>query len=240
MYAGLPLIPNLAATPAIFAYERLSFERVEVEAHDSMPYHEPHTCKSLTTRRTCVGAHLMKKTVPTTAKSSGALPPTLDHFSVGALTHIVPKHLDLKLDLSTATRFPNVDELYILGYQPLRYASGYPSLETETVWNGSMTAGLRLETVEVELSGYGQFVDDYIYFSPELNTQGLPRFDVTIRGTYPSYEFRPIDAVFYGSDGTLNLGPRLPMGLTAQGGFVRASDQETGQSSWAPLRTTCC
>ncbi len=233
VYAGLPLIPNFRSfSGGIFAYERLSFERVEVEAGARLDAlsraaymqeldHQAHMRRGTLDEEDCTDNG---------EKFRCAAAYTGSSFSVGALTHIVPKHLDLKLDLSTATRFPNVDELYILGYAPTApvYASGYPSLETETVWNGSMTAGLRLETVEVELSGYGQFVDDYIYFSPELNTQGLPRFDVTIRGTYPSYEFRPIDAVFYGSDGTLNLGPRLPMGLTAQGGFVRASDQETG------------
>ena len=116
-----------------------------------------------------------------------------------------------------------------------------------------MTAGLRLETVEVELSGYGQYVDDYIYFSPELNTQGLPRFDVTIRGTYPSYEFRPIDAIFYGSDGTLNLGPRLPDGSDRTRWFrsrLRSRDRRRARrhpcglpaadSDWSPATDGTC
>ena len=146
--------------------------------------------------------------------------------SLGGLFHVVPEHVDLKVDLSTASRFPNVDELYLLGAAPSFpvYANGFPNLGVETAWGGSFTAGLRLNAIEAEVSSYGQYVDDYIYFAPDLNDNGEPRFDVTIRGTYPAYAYQAINAVFYGVDGSLRLGPQAPVGLDARGAMVRAQD----------------
>ena len=131
VYAGLPLIPNFRSfSGGIFAYERLSFERVDLEAGARLDalsraaYMQEHDHQ----------AHMRRGTLDEDActdngeKFRCAAAYTASSFSVGALTHIVPKHLDVKLDLSTATRFPNVDELYILGYAPTApvYASGYP------------------------------------------------------------------------------------------------------------------
>ena len=234
VYTGLSLIPNFRSfSGGLFAYERLSLDRVDLEAGarvDTLsraaymrePDHEAHMRRGTLDEQTCEESG---------EKFRCAADYTASSFSVGALAHVVPEHLDLKLDLSTATRIPNVDELYMLGSAPTFpvYANGHPDLGTETVWNTSLTAGLRIEAVETEFSGYGQLVEDYIYFSPELDTEGKPRFDVTIRGTYPSFGYQPIDAIFYGADGTVSLGPSFPIGLTAQGGLVRASDRETGK-----------
>ena len=149
---------------------------------------------------------------------------------MGTLYHAVPDTVDLKLDLSTATRFPNVDELYMLGHAPTSpvFANGHPDLEPETIWNASFTTGLRTIAVEAEASVYGQRVDDYIYFAPELGPDGTPRFDVTIRGAWPNYGFQQIDADFHGLDGSIELGPQAPVGMQVVGGIVRAEARETG------------
>ena len=67
--------------------------------------------------------------------------------------------------LSTATRFPNVDELkHARACTHLAvFANGHPDLEPETIWNASVTTGLRTLAIEAEASVYGQRVDDYIY-----------------------------------------------------------------------------
>ena len=149
--------------------------------------------------------------------------------SLGGLAHLVPERWDLKLDLSTATRFPNVDELYLLGHAPTFpvYANGFPELGTETVWNGSLTSGLRVAWLEAEVSGYAQFIEDYIYFSPVINDSGNPKVETTIRGAYPGWDFRPVDAQFLGVDGSVDLGPEVPLGLRALGGLVRSVDVAT-------------
>ena len=87
--------------------------------------------------------------------------------------------------------------------------------------------GVRNRLLEAEIGAYGQFIDDYIYFSPELNDDGVPRFDVTVRGTWPRWSYQPIDAIFYGMEAYLNLAPTSLFGLTVQGDLVRAEHRET-------------
>jgi iron complex outermembrane receptor protein len=184
-------------------------------------------------------AHLRRDTLsPRTCEEPGDVtvrcPSAWDtgSASLGLLAHAVPDTLDLKVDLSTASRFPNIDEQYLLGHAPSFpvYGNGYPDLGVETAWGGSLTGGLRAQLIEAEVSGYGQWVDDYIYFSPELNPSGQPRFDVTIHGTFPSFGYQPIQAMFTGVDGSIGLGPELPVGLEAAGAIVRARDLASGDS----------
>jgi iron complex outermembrane receptor protein len=233
VYRGLSLIPSYRSfSGGLFAFERLSLGRVDLEAGaraDALS-------RDAYLRDNDYDAHVRRDTLDedncdaldTTVRCPADY--TAASFSLGTLVHVVPKRLDLKLDLSNASRFPNVDELYMLGSAPSFpvYANGHPDLDTETVWNGSLTTGLRLEAMEAEASVFGQLVDDYIYFAPDLNADGEPRFDVTIRGTWPSWGYRPINAKFYGVDGSLNLGPTAPIGMKARGGLVRAEDRETG------------
>jgi iron complex outermembrane receptor protein len=233
VYRGLSLIPNYRSfSGGVFAYERLSLGRVDLEAGaraDALTRaaylrdndYDAHIRRGTLDEKNC-------KELDTTARCPADY--TATSFSVGTLVHAIPKRLDLKLDLSNASRFPNVDELYMLGSAPSFpvYANGHPDLGAETAWGSSFTAGLRLEAVEAEASLYGQYIEDYIYFAPELNANGEPRFDVTIRGTWPSWGYRPIDAVFYGVDGSVNIGPHSPIGLQARGALVRAEDSDTG------------
>lgn len=233
VYTGAPLIPNYRSfSGGLFAYERISWSRVDVEvgaradslaraayindnsfdAHVRRGTLNPDNCEALDQSSRCAADY------------------TAGSFSVGTLVHAVPDMLDVKLDLSTATRFPNVDELYMLGQAPTSpvYANGHPDLEPETIWNASFVAGLRTLAVETEASVFGQRVEDYIYFAPELGPDGTPRFDVTIRGTWPTYGFQQIDADFYGFDGSIEIGPNAPLSVQALGGIVRAQSRETG------------
>jgi iron complex outermembrane receptor protein len=83
--------------------------------------------------------------------------------------------------------------------------------------------------LESEASTYVTLIDDYIYFAPALGSDGEPQFDVTIRGAFPRFAFRPIDAVFYGFDGGLTLGPNAPVAVATQASIVRADDRGSGE-----------
>ena len=130
---------------------------------------------------------------------------------------------------TTANRFPNIDELYMLGSAPSFpvFALGYPELGKETALDGSCTLGVRNHLIEAEVGAYGQLIDDYIYFSPELNDDGVPRFDVTVRGTWPRWSYQPIDALFCGMEAYLNFAPTSIVGFTVQGDLVRAERRDT-------------
>lgn len=234
VYRGYSLIPNHRSfSGGIFAFERLSLTRFDLEVGgrvDGMSRtaflgeddFNRHIRRGTLTEDSCVSSTFANR-CPAAYETAS--------ITVGGITHVVPGLFDLKLDLSTASRFPNVDELYLIGTAPTFpvYALGYPDLGVETAWGGSLTAGLRHAYVEAEVSGYGQWIDDYIYFSPDLSDAGEPRFDVTIRGTWPRFTYQPIDAVLYGLDGSLVVAPEALVSIKVHGALVRAQDSKSGQ-----------
>ncbi len=234
VYRGLPLIPNFRAFGGgVFGFERLSFDRSDLE----LGARYDHLSRAAYLDRQELERHLRRGTLDEAScdpsGETSRCPAAYDAASVslGGLVHVIPERLDLKAELSSASRFPNVDELYLIGSAPTYpvYALGYPDLRTETTWGGTTTLGLRLPWLEAEVSGFGSFVANYVYFAPELNADGSLHYDVTIRGTWPTYSFRPIDAVLFGADGSIDLGPEAPIGMELGGAVVRARNAETGE-----------
>jgi iron complex outermembrane receptor protein len=133
-----------------------------------------------------------------------------------------------KIDLSMASRFPNPDEQYLNGTSPTFpvYGLGQPTLGKETTYGAAVTTALHNGWIVAELSLYGNFIDDYIYFAPEIGPDGLPVLDVLSRGVFPRFRTRPIDAVFYGFDGGLAVTPIRELELSGQVSVVRARNQD--------------
>ncbi len=233
VYEGYSLLPNFRGLGlGVFAHERLSLWRVDLEAalrHDTLS-------RTAFMNEDDYGLHQRRDTLgegQCDFDGSVASCPArygTSSASVGGVLHLVPELLDLKVEVSTASRFPNVDELYLVGSAPSFpvYGVGAPDLGPETAVGGSLTAGLRRMWLEAEASGYAYHVANYVYFAPELGPNGAPAFDVTIRGTWPRYAFRPIDAAVQGVDGAMNLGPQEVVGLDVRGGLVRMEDAATG------------
>ena len=100
---------------------------------------------------------------------------------------MVDEHIELKVDLSSASRVPNADEAYMLSSAPTMpvYVYSDPSLGVETTWGASPTLGLEYSWFHAEVSAYANVIQDFIYFAPELDADGNPSFDVTIRGAFP-------------------------------------------------------
>jgi iron complex outermembrane receptor protein len=76
--------------------------------------------------------------------------------------------------------------------------------------------------VSGEVSGFANFISDYIYFAPAIGADGQPVFDVLIRGAFPRFVTRPVDALFWGADGQVSASPVPWLGLGAQASAVRA------------------
>lgn len=234
VYRGLTLIPGFRRFGGgLFGFERLSLARVHLEV--GARFDGLVQGAFLPTRD--FQAHVRRETLgeedceprAETVRCSTAYP--AGSASFGVLVEVLPEHLDLKMDLSTASRFPNIDELYLLGTSPSFpvYAAGFPSLGVETAWGATLTLVARAKLVALEVSGFSQLVDDFIYFSPDIGPSGQPRVDVTVRGAWPSYVYTPIDAIFYGVDGTVSIWPTGPFGLEARGSIVRSVDRATGE-----------
>ncbi len=236
VYDGLPLLPNYRDfTLGTFAFERVTVGRAAVEVGARYD----HASRVAWLSRQDFERHQRRGTLDgltcTVEDDGGGNCPTsfdTGSVSVGVVAHLVADHvLDLKIDLSSASRFPDVDEQYLIGAAPTFpvYALGDPSLRTETTWGGSPTLELRLPWLEAQASAHASYIERFVYFAPELTAVGEPAFDVTIRGTFPRYGYRPIDAVFYGADGGVRFGPTWFVGLDVDGALVRGQDAATGE-----------
>lgn len=227
-YTGLPLVPDHQAGAAgVYASERLWGHDFELEA--GVRY-------DLLAR----SASLLRRDFLRLVRS-GQLPETgcgpfdaeTDPVSCTSVFHTLSASLGglwrpregwaLKLDLSTASRPPNPDEQYINGTAPSFPVLGLgdPDLGAETTYGASLTANYLGDRVSGELSAYGNYVADYIYFAPSLNADGSPVFDVTIRGTFPRFTTRAVNATFYGADGYLSASPLRWLTLDVQGAMIR-------------------
>ncbi|MGE0400291.1 MAG: TonB-dependent receptor [Kofleriaceae bacterium] len=135
-----------------------------------------------------------------------------------------------KLDLSTASRAPNTDEQYLNGTSPTFpvLGLGKPDLGPETTYSASATVTHQSTHVAGELSAYANTIDDYIYFAPAIDANGDPIFDVLIRGTFPRFTTRAVDALFYGADGGVVVTPVTGLELGAQFSVVRARNRTDG------------
>lgn len=232
VYRGLSLIPNHRGFGGgLFAWQRLSWERGSVELgarYDVLSRTAVLTERDYEAheRRDALDAEVCE-----VGEDSARCPRTwhTGSVSLGGLWQLVPDHLDLKLDLSSASRFPNADELYLIGSAPSFpvYAIGAPDLRVETTWGASPTLGLRSPWLEAEVSGHVSYVNQYVYFAPELGADGAPLVDVTVRGAFPRWSYRPVDALFYGFDGGLSVAPDYFVGLELQASLVRAQDVAT-------------
>jgi iron complex outermembrane recepter protein len=233
VYGGLPLIPNhRTGSAGAFAFERLSTKTLDVELGGRYD----HQSRTSFLTDSALEGHLARDTLQEddcdrSADGAAACALGFDAASVsaGVLWHEAADRLELKLDLSSASRFPNGDELYMNGSAPTApvYALGDPGLGVETTWGTSGTVGMRLSWLDLEASTYGNLINDYIAFAPALGRDGEPEFDVTIRGAYPRFAFRAIDAVFYGFDGGFTLAPEAPLAVVAQASIVRADNRTT-------------
>lgn len=233
VYRGLPLVPNYRSfAGGTFVVERLDTGPLAIEIGGRVD----HLSRTAFLTASAFERHLGRQTLGpddcTVDPSAARCKHRYDAAtaSLGGVWH-AGEVVDVRLDLSSASRFPNADELYLNGSAPTLpvYALGDPSLGVETTRGVSPTVGLRLPWIEGEASVYWNDIDDYVYFAPELGADGRPAIDVTIQGAFPRYSFRPIDARFTGFDGGLTVAPDAPVSVEVQGAVVRAQDRATGR-----------
>lgn len=149
--------------------------------------------------------------------------------SVGALQRIA-EVVSIKAELSAASRAPNPDEQYLNGAAPTFpvLGVGQPNLKPETTYSSSLTAALDTTTVKAEASVFANVIDNYAYFGPAIGPDGMPIFDVLIRGTFPRFTTQAVDALFYGADGGIEVAPIPALEVGAQASLVRAKDIDDG------------
>jgi iron complex outermembrane receptor protein len=231
IYRGLPLIPNYRQLGVgVFVTERLSLGSVDVEAgarYDLLT-------RTSVLDRDAYRRHLARGTLDADA-CDGVDPARCPRtFHVGAVSLGLIKDLGedwtWKVDLSSAGRAPTIDEAYINGTAPSFpvLAIGAPSLGVETTWSLSTTLQGSLPWLAAEASAYVSYIDDYIYLAPELNPDGSPVVDVIIRGAFPRFTERAVDAVLFGGEGQAKL-TWGPLELDLSVSLVRGQNLSRGE-----------
>ncbi len=233
VYRGLPLIPNYRGTSyGVFAIEQLRVGAFDLQlgarfdAADRNAFLSDNAFEALR-RQGRVDEESC------TVEPDRAICPsdfTGTSGSVG-LTWRAAEGVSLSAELSSATRFPTIDEQYLNGTAPSfpAFAIGDPELDAETTLGGSVTARIEKDWVAAEISGWAQRISDYIYFAPALGPDGELLFDVLISGTYPRFAFSQIDANFWGGEGAVALTPfSAPLTVELSAALVRGQDSDGG------------
>jgi iron complex outermembrane receptor protein len=233
VYVGLPLVPNFRGLQfGAHASERLALGALSIEAGTRYDRLSRTAFLTDAAYRRGLGRGTITESDCALSDDVARCAATYDagSASLGLVWMAVPDRLEARLDMSSATRFPNIDELYMNGSAPTSpvYAVGDAGLGPETTWGASPTIGLHLPWLHLEASAFANRIEDYIYFAPELGPDGTPLVDVTVQGAFPRFAFRAIDAWFYGADGSITLLPGAPVHLDLQGALVRAHDAATG------------
>ena len=241
-YSGLPLIPNFRRfTGGAFAVEALDVKdsgagdvTVEVGAR----YDQMAQTAFLT--RGAFAAQVRRDKINRDActqdedsarcdSEAGALT-----FSAGARTALDLADLDdaltLSAETSSATRFPDVDELYLSGRAPSFpvFGLGDGALGPETTLSASMGARLALPAFVIDISFFASKTHNYIAFGPERGPNGSPVIDVLISGAYPRFSYDAVDALFSGFDGSVVVAPAGIFSLVGQFSSVAGRNLSTG------------
>lgn len=141
----------------------------------------------------------------------------------------LPKALRLGVDLSSATRFPDVDELYLGGRAPSLpvFGLGDARLGPETTRQATLSTSLALPWLDVEAGAFFADVDDYIVFGPDFE-DGAPAVTVVATGAFPRFAYRAVDARFTGGDVGFVVGKDALVEASASASVVNGLDLTSG------------
>ncbi|MFN8358038.1 MAG: TonB-dependent receptor [Spirosomataceae bacterium] len=136
------------------------------------------------------------------------------------LLYELSDHLTLRAQAASAWRAPTINELYADGvhHGAAAYEQGDPTLQPEKAYNLSVTAEYSTTHVAAELHIYQNHVNNYIYLQPQDSLK------LTVRGAFPSYKYRQVDAVFRGFDASLTWALLPSLGLTSKYAFLYVRD----------------
>jgi iron complex outermembrane receptor protein len=141
---------------------------------------------------------------------------------LGGIYQISPG-ITFSSNLGSAWRPPNVNELFSQGlhHGAAAVEIGDQNLKSEKSFKWVNEISIEGEKSHVELTGYANRIQDYIYLNPTGDTF------VSLRGTFNVYEYLQADAFFYGFDlsGSYEFTDRLSG--YAKGSIIRAKNTES-------------
>ena len=153
------------------------------------------------------------------------------HNFSGILGHSlnIQPNLTWKSNLSLAWRAPSASELYSDGihHGTGTYEIGDIKLKSEQGYKWSNSMAYTSSWLAFHADLYGQLIHNYIYSTP--NPDSVRQ---TIRGTFPIFEYKQDNALFYGMDiqADIKLNPQLIYEFT----FSSVRAKNTTQDSYLP------
>lgn len=120
--------------------------------------------------------------------------------SVGALWQI-SKQISLSSNLSTAFRAPSINELYSEGvhHGTAQYEVGDRTLKPERGYSWDANFKINGYHTSSEIGVYAHYFDGFIYTKPSLTTI------LTLRGAFPVFQYRQVEALIAGIDANTSL-----------------------------------
>ena len=141
---------------------------------------------------------------------------------LGGMYQLNP-NLTFTSNLGTAWRPPNVNELFSQGlhHGAAAVEIGDADLSTEKSLKWVNSLAYESKRVSLELTGYTNQIQDYIFLNPTGQTF------VSLRGTFNVYEYLQADAFFYGADLSGSYRFSDHFNGYAKGSIIRAKNTET-------------
>lgn len=211
---------------AIFAVERWVAPRVEVEVggrYDVAAGRYRLTRLDYSGQRARLGPDQCDETDDRGAECKASFHTGSASLGVlGRPVAAVPE-FTIRLDATSTGRMPSIDELFLNGSAPSFpvLGVGNPQLGVERTWGLGLTVAHANRWIAAEGSAFANTIEDYVYFAPA----GGGTLQETIRGVFPVFEYRPVDAIFYGGElGFVLRPPRAPVEFDGQTSWVRARD----------------
>lgn len=152
---------------------------------------------------------------------------TFDNLTFNAGVDIeVNKYIDYHLNIGTAFRAPSINELHASGlhHGEGKYIISKENLNAEKA--RAIITGIEIKSykkITAHIDAYYKQVDNFIYLNPAMNTV------LSIRGAFPSFEYKQTDAYFTGIDARLNYQLSNNFRTLHKANFIRAfniSDNE--------------
>jgi iron complex outermembrane receptor protein len=143
--------------------------------------------------------------------------PTFDFHNLSASTgakYTLNNYFYIGVNGAMAFRTPSVNELFSNGvhHGAASMEIGNRNLKTETAYNLSANLNFYSQKLKVQLNGYHNFIQNYIYLQPSKPET------LTIRGAFPTFRYQQADVIIKGID--LSATYQLTKQLSYQGKFA--------------------
>ncbi len=137
------------------------------------------------------------------------------------------EHYSLNANVGTAWRAPTPNELFSDGlhHGAAAVEIGDRTLKPEKAYNSIVTIsynGLQHKKLNGELSFYYNMINNFIYLQPQQPPT------LTIRGAFPTFVYKQVDAAFKGIDATLIYKLSKDLQVTGKASMLRAFNKTIG------------